>query len=260
MNIRQRHELRLLAERGEFSLERVAESYGVTLRSIRYDIDELNNRLYSIIESDAIVVRAKTARLKEGVPRNMLMALASTGADDFTTDVLSQRERVLIIVSMLCWSDDFVTIQEFADTFGVSRATATRDFAKVYSYCEEHGLAVERSRGKGARVVASEQDRRRMFTQAIRDCRATGSSHVGFDPADYTTWFPREDLEHIAAIVRDASVSIVSRSMIRRSRPWWCTLRCRLSAVVRAQKSTYQFASTRSSKSRMHTLRWRTIS
>ncbi|OUP09445.1 BglG family transcription antiterminator [Collinsella sp. An2] len=204
MNIRQRHELRLLAERGEFSLERIAERYGVTLRSVRYDIDELNNRLYGIIEADAIVVRSKIARLKEGVPRNLLMALSSTGSDDFNNEALSQRERVLIIVSMLCWSDDFVTIQEFADTFGVSRATATRDFAKVYSYCEEHGLAIERSRGKGARVVASEQDRRRMFTQAIRDCRATDSSHVGFDPADYTTWFPQKDLERIAAIVRDA--------------------------------------------------------
>lgn len=204
VNTRQRHELRLLAERGEFDLERVAADFGVSVRSIRYDIDDLNVLLLDLSREDAIVVRQKTAQLQGDVPRRKIMELSFTRGRDYNVSPLSTQERVLLSVFTLCWLDDSITVQSLADDYQVSRVTVSRDLQKVREYCEAHGIAFEGNRGKGVRVVADEKTRRRVIAQVLRDYGTTVGLHSGLEVADYLKWFSEQELRSIEDIVREA--------------------------------------------------------
>ena len=207
MNARQRYEIEHLASTGTLDLQNVADTFGVSLRSVRYDMNALNARLARSLEKDgffeAVIVRSKTARLAEGVARTSVAALVS-GTDEFGAEYLSSDERILAMVSMLCWSDGYVTVGDFADEFQVSRATVMRDLVKVYEFCAENGLEVERSRGKGTRVTSGESTRRSVLTRAARAYRKSNMPHDSFEVADYLNWFSPEDLTTIADIIRDA--------------------------------------------------------
>lgn len=204
MNTRQRHELQLLAKRGEFDLERVASDFGVSVRSIRYDIDGLNNLLTSPTVTDAIIVRQKTAQIADGVPRRALMELSFGDGRDLNASPLSSRERVLLGIFTLCWLDDFTTVQALADDFCVSRITASRDLQKMREYCEDHGVSLVSNRGKGVRIEADEKTRRRVIAQVIRDYGSIAGVHSGLEVADYLKWFSEEELRLIAGVVREA--------------------------------------------------------
>ena len=204
MNTRQRHELRLLAERGEFDLEKVAADFGVSVRSIRYDIDDLNVLLLDLSREDAIVVRQKAAQLQRDVPRRKIMELSFARGRDYNVSPLSTQERVLLSVFTLCWLDDFITVQSLADDYQVSRVTVSRDLQKVREYCEAHGIAFEGNRGKGVRVVADEKTRRRVIAQVLRDYGTTVGLHSGLEVADYLKWFSEQELRSIEDIVREA--------------------------------------------------------
>ena len=204
VNTRQRHELKLLAEQGDFDLEKVASDFGVSVRSIRYDIDDLNNLLLEAAGSDAIVVRQKSAQLRPGVPRHKIMELSFAGGRDYNVSPPSTQERVLLSVFTLCWGDDFITIQSLADDYCVSRITASRDLQKVREYCEDHGLKFVSNRGRGVRVEADERTRRHVISQVIRDYGSIAGVHSGLEVADYLKWFSECELQQIAAIVREA--------------------------------------------------------
>nr|WP_075577421.1 PTS sugar transporter subunit IIA [Olsenella timonensis] len=204
VNTRQRHELRLLAERGEFDLEKVAADFGVSVRSIRYDIDDLNVLLLDLSRDDAIVVRQKAAQLQRDVPRRKIMELSFARGRDYNVSPLSTQERVLLSVFTLCWLDDFITVQSLADDYQVSRVTVSRDLQKVREYCEAHGIAFEGNRGKGVRVVADEKTRRRVIAQVLRDYGTTVGLHSGLEVADYLKWFSEQELRSIEDIVREA--------------------------------------------------------
>ena len=206
VNTRQRHELRLLAERGEFDLEKVAADFGVSVRSIRYDIDDLNVLLLDLSREDAIVVRQKAAQLQRDVPRRKIMELSFARGRDYNVSPLSTQERVLLSVFTLCWLDDFITVQSLADDYQVSRVTVSRDLQKVREYCEAHGIAFEGNRGKGVRVVADEKTRRRVIAQVLRDYGTTVGLHSGLEVADYLKWFSEQELRSIEDIVREAEV------------------------------------------------------
>ncbi|HJB47944.1 MAG TPA: PTS sugar transporter subunit IIA [Candidatus Olsenella excrementigallinarum] len=204
VNTRQRHELRLLAERGEFDLEKVAADFGVSVRSIRYDIDDLNVLLLDLSRDDAIVVRQKAAQLQRDVPRRKIMELSFARGRDYNVSPLSTQERVLLSVFTLCWLDDFITVQSLADDYQVSRVTVSRDLQKVREYCEAHGIAFEGNRGKGVRIVADEKTRRRVIAQVLRDYGTTVGLHSGLEVADYLKWFSEQELRSIEDIVREA--------------------------------------------------------
>lgn len=204
VNTRQRHELRLLAERGEFDLEKVAADFGVSVRSIRYDIDDLNVLLLDLSRDDAIVVRQKAAQLQRDVPRRKIMELSFARGRDYNVSPLSTQERVLLSVFTLCWLDDFITVQSLADDYQVSRVTVSRDLQKVREYCEAHGITFEGNRGKGVRVVADEKTRRRVIAQVLRDYGTTVGLHSGLEVADYLKWFSEQELRSIEDIVREA--------------------------------------------------------
>ena len=204
VNTRQRHELRLLAERGEFDLEKVAADFGVSVRSIRYDIDDLNVLLLDLSRYDAIVVRQKAAQLQRDVPRRKIMELSFARGRDYNVSPLSTQERVLLSVFTLCWLDDFITVQSLADDYQVSRVTVSRDLQKVREYCEAHGIAFEGNRGKGVRIVADEKTRRRVIAQVLRDYGTTVGLHSGLEVADYLKWFSEQELRSIEDIVREA--------------------------------------------------------
>lgn len=207
MNTRQRYELRLLAESGSFDMEQVAADFDVSLRSIRYDVDNLNRALYGNLGTEPITVRQKTATVSGGVPKSVLVRLGSVGEGDFYRNPLTARERVLLTVFDLCWSEETTTIQEIADAYYVSRNTINRDMPQVRAYCEQAGVELVAQKGEGVRIVADEAARRRCLSKVLRDYGAETGAHHGISSV-YAKWFPVAELDKIKSIVTEAEAEM----------------------------------------------------
>lgn len=205
MNTRQKYELRLLAEQGCFGLEGVSSDFDVSLRLIRYDVENLNQILGTPGIPEPIQVRHKTAIISDEIPKSLLVRICSTGESDFYQNPPSAHERVLMSVADLCWQDGITTIQELADKYCVSRNTINRDMRQIKDYCSEVGVTLIAQRGEGIKVEASENARRKCLSKVMRDYREIAGGHQNFT-SDYARWFDCAELEKIKGIISDIEI------------------------------------------------------
>lgn len=204
MNPRQRYELRLLAEYASFDIANVAKDFSVSERSVRYDIEGLQDELRLIGEDPtALSVRQGIVSVRDSGSRWELLRLSGLKDSEFGSRPVSAQGRVLLLVCDLCWSEEYVTIKLLSEKYSVSRNTVMRDMAKVRAYCANFNINISSYRGKGVIAQASEANCRRCLSKAIRDYAALDSG-LPLDTGDYSQWFQTKDLVVIKDIVREA--------------------------------------------------------
>lgn len=205
MNSRQKYELRLLVENGSFEIADLASAFSVSERSIRYDVEGLQEDLRRLgASADVLIVRQGVVSLHALSARWMLLSLSSITANDFYASPLTSRQRVLLIICDLCWATDYVTVQSLADKYAVSRNTVTRDMPEVRAYLEKNGARVVAHRGRGLRLEAGETERRLCLSRAIREFASLDGGQDILNADDYSQWFPPEEFAAIKRIVREA--------------------------------------------------------
>ncbi len=200
MNIRQKYELKMLSDDGHMDMEKIGELFSIHLRTVRYDVQILNEYLLKEFGTECIRVNNKIAYVEEG-EQSRLAEIADLNVKDFYTDRLSGDERMLLIMFDLCWSSSYSTIQSLADKYFVSRATVNKDIIAVKEYCRKNEIRFVSSRGKGIYVDANEIERRRHLTKIIRDLTTVKSKDDRYAQSVYSQWFEDQDLEQIKAIV-----------------------------------------------------------
>ena len=203
MNIRQKYELKMLSIDGSVSMEQIAEIFSINLRTVRYDIQILNDYLLQEIGQECIQVVRKTFQVEEPV-KGKLASLAELGVRDFYADRLTGEERMLLIVFDLCWSSRRTTIQDIADKYFVSRTTVNADMVAVKDYCKKNDIRLISQRGKGVYIDADEIGRRRYLAKVIRDFTALTANRARDEVSIYCQWFDEEGLEQIKSIIADA--------------------------------------------------------
>ena len=203
MNIRQKYELKMLSDDGHLELARAAELFSIHLRTVRYDIQILNEYLGQKFGAGCIEVVNKIAYVPEEY-RESLAAETELNVKDFYADRLGGEERMLLMLFDLCWNKGYGTIQEFAEKYCVSRATVNKDIVAVKEYCGKNGIPFVSSRGKGICVEADEVERRRYLAKIIRDINALNRHEGEHSHSLYTQWFQEQDLERIRKIVAEA--------------------------------------------------------
>lgn len=203
MNIRQKYELKMLSDDGHMDMLKVAELFSIHLRTVRYDIQILNEYLCQELGgTECITVTNKMAYVADSV-QGMLADIAELNVKDFYMDKLSSEERVLMIVFDLCWDNDYSTIQSLADKYFVSRATVNKDIIGVKEYCRENEIPFVSNRGKGLYVEAGEMERRRYLAKVIRDLTALKAKDEKYAQSVYLQWFEDRDLVCIKTIVTE---------------------------------------------------------
>lgn len=138
------------------SIAVLAEKYDVSQRTIRNDINAINEVLseneigFILLESGGVLV--KPDRFDEILPM--------VGMGDFYSYKLSRDERKMIASAMLVNSVGYVTLSTIADNLMVSRATIINDLDETKKLIKDANLEVISHPNKGLRVEGKESDKR----------------------------------------------------------------------------------------------------
>lgn len=168
MNKRSREILSQLITKTEYSqtisIQDLAEMFKVSSRTIRYDIEQINDYLkenhlqplnlgkQGVINTQADITKARKSLSEEG----------------FYSFKLSREERVCFSAVMMICSDDYITLSEIADQLFVSRSTIIQDLEHIKSFFRERHLYVLSHSNKGLLLEGREIDKRNLLIDMIQ--------------------------------------------------------------------------------------------
>lgn len=168
MNKRSREILSQLITKTEYSqtisIQDLAEMFKVSSRTIRYDIEQINDYLkenhlqplnlgkQGVINTQADITKARESLSEEG----------------FYSFKLFREERVCFSAVMMICSDDYITLSEIADQLFVSRSTIIQDLEHIKSFFRERHLYVLSHSNKGLLLEGREIDKRNLLIDMIQ--------------------------------------------------------------------------------------------
>lgn len=146
----------------------LASSFKVSSRTIRYDLDEIDeflkyNNLPQLIRKPNVGVKFSES-LED---KDKLLELL----DDVSIYhyALSREERVNIILSNLIGQKDYTTINALADNLMVSRSTIINDLNKVRKWLADHGLELKSVPKYGLKVLGDEKKLRKAAIELLTE-------------------------------------------------------------------------------------------
>lgn len=140
----------------EISLTQLAEEFQISQRTVRNDLNAIND----------LLTEQGLANLKLGRGGRVLREedfseiLKSLDEKDFYDYKLSKEERKKIASVLLVTAKNYITLSEIAEHMAVSRATVINDLDEIKAYIHTGNLEVQSHANKGLRVEGSESDRR----------------------------------------------------------------------------------------------------
>lgn len=149
-----------------FRIHELAEKFQVSERTIRNDINDVNDFLEQH-ELSAIKLGSNGILLVED---DIELAANLFNQNDFYTYRLSKEERKVLIEAILIQASGYTTLNNMAELLYVSRATVINDLESVKQICEA-GYCFQ-SRGM-------QEYSRRERTQCCEDCRPLWRSGHG---------------------------------------------------------------------------------
>lgn len=168
MNKRSREILSQLITKTEYSqtisIQDLAEMFKVSSRTIRYDIEQINDYLkenhlqpLNLGKQGVINTQADITKARE-----------SLSEESFYSFKLSREERVCFSAVMMICSDDYITLSEIADQLFVSRSTIIQDLEHIKSFFRERHLYVLSHSNKGLLLEGREIDKRNLLIDMIQ--------------------------------------------------------------------------------------------
>lgn len=173
LNIRAKHLLlALLNEKGPVVIADLARQFGVSPRSIRYDLDEIEMWLEST--PVRLCRRPRVGIWIDGSEDGVAAARQKLGLVEEYRPVLSPEQRRNIIVARLLQCEEPVTSHCLADELHVSRTTVFADLDGVQAWLERRGLALVRRSNYGLRVVGQESAWRQAVSDLLNEFAESG--------------------------------------------------------------------------------------
>ncbi len=140
----------------EITISQLAESFGVSERTIRNDLNNINNFLEENDLSAVSIGSGKKIQHEEDIEQ----AINLVTDKDFYSYKLSKEERKSMIAILLIESSEYITLSKIADTLFVSRATIINDLSGVKEFLKSGNLTVISHANKGLRLEGLESDKR----------------------------------------------------------------------------------------------------
>lgn len=163
----------------EQRIAELAELHGVTEKTIRNDIKEINRFLESH-SHDQIQLLGNGNVCFSGNQKEITALLEN---NNFYSYKLEKAERKLVISLLLVQAKGYVTIASLADRLYVSRATLLNDLKEVKAYIWEHHLKVTSHPNKGLLVEGSERNKRNLAFEIYSTCyQGKGRKKTNFNP------------------------------------------------------------------------------
>lgn len=199
-----RHKLILdqLISENSISIEYLSGYFGVTARTIRNDIDEINLVLKENGHESFLQVKKNQLSLNATVVSiGDLRSLINLS--DYYSYRLSSDERQNLIAIELLVRDGEVLIDDLSDLFYVSRSTIISDLTVLRKMFIEDGISIDGKRGQGISVDCSETIRRAAIRKFLTDKRGNVDYQSFIDAPALKAIFDGIDIERVSKIVID---------------------------------------------------------
>ena len=164
---------RLISNNGEYPVKDISRECGVTERTIRYDLEEINSLLtkkhisiHIIIQSGNIVIKSNIYNRFDAIKRIKEMDL------DFCEYIPSANERRYIILLELFFASDFITVDYLSEKMCISSSTIKNDLGEVRQWLIKAGINPQFVPSKGLYMEGEERLIRNAALKIFRNALA----------------------------------------------------------------------------------------
>ena len=140
----------------EMTIKGLAESFGVSQRTIRNDLNTINDALRENNLKEVTLKRGGIIVREADFPEVLNFVMQ----DDFYQYKLSKEERKRLAAVLLVSSSEYITLSAIADSLFVSRATIIADLDSIKNLIRKNNLEVISHPNKGLRVDGKESAKR----------------------------------------------------------------------------------------------------
>lgn len=152
---------RVLADANFYTIDKLSTIMGKSKRTIYADLNQIND--YFSTEGINIFVVNESGEIDKHRGKEATKELVEK--INFYDYELNVEERVTLIIILLFFSTDYITIQTIADRLYCSRTTILKDMVKVKKKLSEAGIEVISYQNKGLTIKGTELAIRKKFVQ-----------------------------------------------------------------------------------------------
>lgn len=164
MNIRTKKIIISILDNPEITVTKLAYEFNVSERSIRNDIQELNNFLCEQKMEEIIIHQNKYLSVNAINLNECLKLINDSGFYDYK---LSKEERIYIIIELLLSVDGYLTISELADRLYISVSTVNADLKSLSEFAKKHNVKYTSEQYKGIKLEGDEYSKRMLLLDMI---------------------------------------------------------------------------------------------
>lgn len=159
MKLRQKIILKQLMETSPMEIDSFTSFLQVTSRTIRNDIDELNDTLKECVKGSALTVKMNSVFLNCGDEGKKQLESVLNASDYYLYRLNSDERKTLITIELLLRNNE-VRIDDLAEMFYVSRTTILNDINHIRESLAKYNIELEGKKGTGILAVCDEVTRR----------------------------------------------------------------------------------------------------
>lgn len=149
------------------TIAQLTEKYGVSSRTIRNDLNAINEIL---TEKGLVPIELRRGG-ETYCSLDFVRILDYVKVEDYYEYKLSPKERIKVAAVLMVQSADYITLSTIAEHLFVNRATVIEDLDEIKALIRQNHLEVLSSPNKGQRVVGKESDKR-LFLLQLQEERA----------------------------------------------------------------------------------------
>lgn len=168
MNKRSREILSTLIQKKEYGqaayMKELAEQFGVSTRTIRNDLEQINEFLNKNKLSGVSLGKQGVIETGEDMER----ARQYLFRDDFYSYKLERHERKMFMATLLICEKDYRTLSDLADCMYVSRSTVIQDLDGLKAFFKKHKLYVVSHSNKGLILEGEEKNKRLLLLSMVK--------------------------------------------------------------------------------------------
>ncbi len=172
------------------------DAFGVSDRTIRYDLDNIDEYLRD--NKYPALIRKQSEGISFAVEKDIRRKLRETVKEiDTYTYVFSQEERLVYIFCKLLGEKNYITIQYLSEYLNVSKTTLQNDIHELKCRINTQTEYVETIKSKGIRLAGKEQKLRKIASKTL-------FAYLGMNNQEFLKLFNDVSILQIQNFVREA--------------------------------------------------------
>ncbi len=183
----------------------VSKEFGLNIRTIRYDIDEIGHFIYNAVGHKRIRIKKNIAHLE--VSNNECRVISDNlYKSNFYNIKLSAQERMIMIIFDLCWNNKIITIKELSQRYVVSRATINSDIVNIKDWCARNSIKFISLKGNGIQIKSEPDEHIKNLSKIVRlyENSKLLSDGTIFKNEIFAQWFPDINISKIQTAIKEA--------------------------------------------------------